>query len=61
MKTSSLMALAKKRFYIYYIVWTIMYWSGVKEGAYEAQGPQPQSHAQGARTPDWPAQPTTKP
>ena len=29
-----------------------MYWSGVKEGAYEAQGPQLQSYPQGARTPD---------
>jgi len=31
------------------------------EGIYEARGLQPQSHPQGARTPDWPAQPTTKP
>ena len=31
-------------------MWRIVYWSRVKEGAYEAQGPQLQLYPQGART-----------
>ena len=34
------------------------YW---RVGAQETGGLQPQSQPQGARTPDWPAQPATKP
>ena len=46
------------------IRWGCVDFSGITQwriGAQETRGLQPQSQPQGTRTPDWPAQPATKP